>query len=48
MSPALIPDVKEVIRSSPIAQAESIAERALTASTAVEVKAVLTGEHATA
>jgi len=31
MSPVLIPDVKEVIHSSTIAQAESIAERALSA-----------------
>ena len=43
MSPVLIPDVKEVIRSSTIAQAEAVAERALEASTAEEVKAVLAG-----
>jgi len=41
MSPVLIPDVKEVVRSSAIAQADAIAERALAASTAAEVKAVL-------
>ena len=45
MSPVLIPDVKEVIRSSTIAEAESIAERALAASTAAEVKAALVMER---
>ena len=46
MSPVLIPDVKEVIRSSTIAQAKKIAERALVVPTAEEVKAVLAGEQA--
>ena len=48
MSPVLIPDVKEVIRSSTIAQVKKIAERALGVSTAKEVKAVLGGEQARA
>jgi phosphotransferase system enzyme I (PtsI) len=46
MSPVLIPDVKEVIRSSTIPQAEAIAERALAASTAEEVKEILDTEQA--